>query len=101
MKAKRHRQLLFLDRGDVEVHGRRDSAFGQLDAIIDRGHCASAEDLAGGEFGWADRRCELPEQWLAVRSKPEQQIGHKDRHKPSEGLPEIGVHLLKIAVTLP
>src|SRR5260370_21976307 len=101
MKAKHHRQLLFLDRGDVEVYWRRYVAFGQLDAIIDRRHRAGAEDLAGGELGRADRRCEFPEQWLAIRSKAEQQVGHKDRHQPRESLPELGVHLLQVAVTLP
>ena len=31
MEAERHRQLLVLDRGDVEVRGRLDPPFGKFD----------------------------------------------------------------------
>ena len=75
--------------------------FGQLDAIIDRRHRAAAEDLAGAELGRPDRRGEFLEERLAVGSEPEQQVGHEDRHEPREALPEIGVHLLEVAVALP
>ncbi len=71
VKAEHHRQLLLLDRGDVEVDGRRDLALGQRHQIIDRRHRAGAEDFAGRELGRPDRRGELLEQRRAVGPQPE------------------------------
>ena len=101
MEAERHRQLLLLDSGDVEIRGGRDPAFGQFDAVIDRRHRAAAEDLAGSEFGRVDRRCEFFEERLAIGAQPEQQVRHENRDEPRESLSEIGVHLFKVAITLP
>ena len=83
-KRKAHRQLLLLDRGDVEIGGRRDAAFGQFHQVVDRRHRAAAEDLAGEELGRPDRGGEFLEQRRAVRPEAEQEVGHEHRHQPGQ-----------------
>src|SRR5205085_4686088 len=76
LEAKGRGQLLLLDGRDVEIGRRLDSAFGELDAVIDRLERAATEDPAGQELRRLDRGRELLEDRLAVRPQPEQQIRH-------------------------
>ncbi len=101
VKAERHRQLLLLDRGDVEVCGRCDPTLGQLDQIVDRRHPARAEDFSGHELGRPDRRRELLEQRLAFGIEAKEEIGHEHRYQPRQSPAEIGVHTFEVAIGLP
>ena len=101
VEAEGRRQLLLLDRPDVEIDGRRDMAVGQRHAVIDRRHRAIAEHLAGQELGRPDRRGEFLEQGCAVLPEAEQQIRHEHRHEPRQPGAEIRIHLLEVAVALP
>ena len=101
VEPERHRQLLFLDHGDVEIGGRRDTPFGQFNAIIDWRHCAATEDPAGSELGRPHGCSEFLKERLAVGAQPEKQVGHEDRHQPRKALSKIRAHPLEVAVGLP
>ena len=101
VEAERHRHLLILDGGEVEISRRRDPALRHLDAIVDRLHLARAENFARRELGRHDRGGEIRKHRRAVRLHAEQQVRHEHRHEPRQRLAEIDRHRLDVGIGRP
>ena len=101
VESERHRHFLLLDRGEVEVRGRRDAPLGQRDAVVDRREGPAPEDLAGRELGRHDRGRELLEHGLAVAAEPEQDVRHEEGHQPRERAGEVRGHRLHVGIARP
>ena len=101
VETERHRQLLLLDGGKVEVCRRRNLSLGHFDHVVDRFHGAGPKGFSWHEFAWLNSCSKVLEHRFPIRAEAKQEIGHEHRHQPRQRLTKVDLHRFDIGIRLP